>query len=238
MKDNIMQESYSVEVSFVGAEVKDMIAEAEAEQAAQKEKYKDVYNALASNVWYFNGGSDTTLNRISFTDSGAVIGQVYFDGNGKHENESRDVQVSVDDSNINLIFEDESVAGIPYTLEEDSITLEGGYFTAEEIEEQIQGYWKLRTVSFGTHEFHIHFDKGSVESERASEALDGSNGEYYYYGPDEGQYTLNFGGFDTDMRHGSEWFYNIVNGEVVILHYDNICEHTDEGFPGEDGYSF
>ena len=104
----------------------------------QKEKYKDVYNALASNVWYFNGGSDTTLNRISFTDSGAVIGQVYFDGNGKHENESRDVQVSVDDSNINLIFEDESVAGIPYTLEEDSITLEGGYFTAEEIEEQIQ----------------------------------------------------------------------------------------------------
>jgi hypothetical protein len=25
---------------------------------------------------------------------------------------------------------------------------------------------------------------------------------------------------------------------VVILHYDNICEHTDEGFPGEDGYSF
>ena len=238
MKDNIMQESYSVEASFAGAEVKDMIAEAEAEQAAQKEKYKDVYNALASNVWYFNGGSDTTLNSISFTDSGAVIGQVYFDGNGKHENESRDVQVSVDDSNINLIFEDESVAGIPYTLEEDSITLEGGYFTAEEIEEQIQGYWKLRTVSFGTHEFHIHFDKGSVESERASEALDGSNGEYYYYGPDEGQYTLNFGGFDTDMRHGSEWFYNIVDGEVVILHYDNICEHTDEEFPGEDGYSF
>ena len=176
-------------------------------------------------------GEDEHGNRIDRN-------RVYFDGNGKHENESRDVQVSVDDSNINLIFEDESVAGIPYTLEEDSITLEGGYFTAEEIEEQIQGYWKLRTVSFGTHEFHIHFDKGSVESESASEALDGSNGEYYYYGPDEGQYTLNFGGFDTDMRHGSEWFYNIVDGEVVILHYDNICEHTDEGFPGEDGYSF
>ena len=67
MKDNIMQESYSVEASFAGAEVKDMIAEAEAEQAAQKEKYKDVYNALASNVWYFNGGSDTTYRSVWMT---------------------------------------------------------------------------------------------------------------------------------------------------------------------------
>ena len=88
LKDSVVQESYDVNVSFTGFEVRDLQSEAEAEQAALKEKYKKVYDALYAQVWYFNGGSETSLNRISFSDSGAEIGQVYFDGNGKHEKES------------------------------------------------------------------------------------------------------------------------------------------------------
>ena len=238
MKEGVAQETYSVNASFDGFEVKDLLAEAEAEKAAQKEKYKDVFNALNSETWYFNGGTDTNLNRIRFSDAGAEIGQVYFDRNGKHEKERLNAQVSIDDTNIIVTLDAENSFNIPYSMEEDSVKLEGGFLTAEEIDEQIQGYWKLRQESFGTHEYHIHFDNGNVEYETAAEALNGSDGEYYYYGPYEGEYSLNFGGFDTEMSHGNNWFYNIVDGEAVVLYYDNICEKTDEEFPGEYGYYF
>jgi hypothetical protein len=102
----------------------------------------------------------------------------------------------------------------------------------------LQGYWEVRTSSsFGENEYHIYFDNGSVQSESAAESLFGSNGEYFYYGPYTGTYTLNFGGLDTEMDHGDNWFFNIIDGTVTLLHYATVCSPS-YGFPGQYGYSF
>ena len=83
----------------------------------------------------------------------------------------------------------------------------------------------------------IYFNNGKVVSENAALAYGSTSGEYYYYGPYEGSYTLNFGGLDTDMSHGSEWFFNIVDGKVVVINYDHVCKPADK-LPGEKGYKF
>ena len=81
-------------------------------QAANKElmyqKYGTVLTALNGNTWFFNGGSDTILNGISFTESDATIAQVYFDGNGKHDNGSNTYSYVVDDNNIIITMADRS----------------------------------------------------------------------------------------------------------------------------------
>lgn len=203
------------------------------------QQYGDVIEALTADTWYFNGGDDTTLNSISFTDAEATIGQVYFDGNGKHDNGSNSYAYVLDDAGISLTMADGSTLDIAYTTDGDSISLgDGEYFTADEINADIQGYWTMsNSESWGTTEKNIYFNSGSVVSEKASEAQGYDDGSYYYYGPYEGTYTINFGGFDTEMSHGSEWFFNIIDGKVTVLNYDHICTPSD-GLPGEDGYSF
>ncbi len=207
------------------------------------QKYGPVLQALNGKTWLFNGGSDTILNKISFTDTEAEIAQVYYDGNGKHDNGSNTCPFAIDDKNILITMTDGTEMEIPYTLDGDKISLEEGkYFTMEEIEAGIQGYWNLRKTQNllgknAANEYNIYFNEGKVMSESAAKAFDGAPGEYYYFGPDEGKYTLNFGGFDTEMRHGNNWFYNIIDGKVTILHYDSVCTPYDH-FPGENGYEF
>lgn len=206
-------------------------------------KYGDVLTALEGNEWYYNGGADNILNRISFKDGEAEIAQVYFDGNGKHDNGSGVYPYIVDDKNIIITMTDGSETVIAYALADGSVSLgNNDYYTLEEIDEKIQGYWRVRKSEvilgiYTENEKNIHFDNGHVESEQASLANNSTNGEYYYYGPYEGSYTLNFGGLDTDMMHGNWWFFGVVDGEVVVMSYDNICTPAD-GLPGEDGYSF
>ena len=133
---------------------------------------------------------------------------------------------------------------IPYRLSGEEIVLgEGEYFSPDQMEEGLQGYWTCTTVSTfaeysGKRNIHYLFvDHGTLKSEQAAEAVDGTDGEYYYFGPEEGSYKLGTGGFITEMRHGNEWFFNIIGGKPTILHYDNVCTPAD-GFPGQDGYSF
>ena len=207
------------------------------------QKYGPVLQAINGKTWVFNGGSDTILNKISFTDEEAEIAQVYYDGNGKHDNGSSTYSFTVDDSKILITMADGSEMEIPYTLDGDSINLEKDkYFTMEEIDAGIQGYWNLRSTNNllgnnSTVEHNIYFNDGKVTSERAAEAYGGAPGEYYYYGPETGSYTLNFGGIDTEMRHCSDLFYNIIDGKVTVLHYDSVCTPYDH-LPGENGYKF
>ena len=133
---------------------------------------------------------------------------------------------------------------IPYRLSGEEIVLgEGEYFSPDQMEEGLQGYWTCTTVSTfaefsGKRNIHYLFvDHGTLKSEQAAEAFDGTDGEYYYFGPEEGSYKLGTGGFITEMRHGNEWFFNIIDGKPTVLHYDNVCTPAD-GFPGRDGYSF
>lgn len=212
--------------------------DSEDENAQMKQQYAAVIQQLAEETWFFNGGSNTTLNGITFTEDAATITQVYFDGNGKHESGSFKYSYRIDDENITVILKDGSELVIPYVAGEDGLKLgDHEYFTTSEVDAGLQGYWKVRTSSFGTNEHHIYFNNGTVQSESASEARGRTKGEYYYYGPYKGTYTLNFGGLDTDMSHGHEWFFNIIDGTVTVLHYDHICSPSS-GFPGEHGYSF
>ncbi|SFQ25656.1 hypothetical protein SAMN02910358_01292 [Lachnospiraceae bacterium XBB1006] len=212
----------------------------EAKFGLMKEKYSDVIDALNGNKWFFNGGSDTILNMISFEDTQAIISQVYFDGNGKHENGSNNYDCAIDDKNIVLTMADESELKIEYKLSDGKIVLGGKntYLNSEEVERGIQGYWKCRT-SFADckTDSYVSFDNGKVTSEEFSEARGYTDGSYYYYGPYTGKYAINDGGFDTEMMHGKNWFFNIIDGKVTILNYDHVCKKTKK-FPGEDGYDF
>lgn len=220
---------------------------AEKINAAKKElmhaNYGDVLAALDGKTWFFNGGSDLILNGISFSDEEATIAQVYYDGNGKHDNGSNKYPYVVDDNNIIITMADGSEMEIAYSLSGKDISLGNNeYFSTEEVDAGIQGYWNIRDASniFGMKtvtDKSIYFNNGNVVSEQASLAYGGTNGEYYYYGPYEGKYTLNFGGLDTDMEHGDEWFFNIIDGKVTVVNFTHVCKPSDK-LPGENGYKF
>ena len=205
--------------------------------------YADVFVALDGNTWFYNGGADTVLNGITFSAEEATIAQVYFDGNGKHENGSDTYPYIVNDQNIVLTMADGAELAIPYALADGEVKLgNNDYFSTKEVDEGLQGCWNVRTSgsAFGSKtvsDKSILFDDGKVVSEKASLAYGSTNGDYYYYGPYEGNYTLNFGGLDTDMSHGNEWFFNIIDGKVVVLNYDHVCQPSEK-LPGEDGYQF
>ena len=213
--------------------------------AIAREKYGDVFDALAGNTWFYNGGNDTTLNRISFENDSASIAQVYFDGNGKHDNGSSECSYTVDDTNVIVSMSDGSELKIAYNLSEGKISLgDNEYYTLEEIDSGLQGYWKVKSSMIlngrqSKNEYNIFFDNGKVVSESAALANNPyyPDGYYNYFGPYEGTYKLNFGGFDTEIMHGGDWFFNIIGGKVTVLYYDHVGTPSD-GLPGQNGYSF
>lgn len=202
-----------------------------------REAYADVYAAISANTWLFNGGGDAILNYIDFKEDKASIGQVYFDGNGLHDNGVNEYSYTITDSEI-IVTTDGGELDIPYNSADSETTLgTGDYFSLAQIEESLQGYWKYSYDSFGKKEGYLLVDHGTLKSESASTALGGAPGEYYYYGPYEGSYTLGIGCFETDLFKGSNWYYNIINGVPTVLYYEHVCVPAD-GFAGENGYSF
>lgn len=203
------------------------------------EQYKDVYSALDGNMWYFNGGSDTILNRISFASDNAKIEQVYFDGNGKHDNGYNTFSFRVDDKSIIVTMKGGSELKISYKLLGSKIKLDNEkYFTIEEIDDGLQGYWHCSSSLLGLKdENYIYINNGKLTSESACEGYNLKKGQYYYYGPYLGNYTLNFGGFDSDIWDANRWFFNIINGKATLLHYDNVCSPATK-LPGKNGYKF
>lgn len=219
-----------------------------AEMAVKAEKqwalvtYADVFETLKQETWYFNGGSDTTLNYLTFTDEEATVGQVYFDGNGIHENGSNACAYVVDDTSVTITMADGTEMAISYEKGDAGITLDKEYVSFSDVKKGLMGYWKSTSKKtiigiLSVSEDNIYVGEDTLESESASLAYGGSNGEYYYYGPYKGTYTLGIGCFETEMKHGDAWFFNIIDGKPTMLHYDKVCTPTD-GFPRKDGYSF
>lgn len=192
----------------------------------------DVTTALQEQTWLFNGGEEFILNGISFTDSVATIAQVYFDGNGKHENESNSYAYEVNDGSLTLTLLDGSEMEIPYEVKNGQLCLnDGEWMSVNEVKAGLLGNWTASYSSFGcAFEYHAVIDNEMFYSEDAN-----SNGFYSVY---EGTYELNFGGFDADFMHSSTWYYNIIDGEVTLLYYTHIFSKTDEGLKGQYGYSF
>ncbi len=209
------------------------------------ENYGNVIDLLDGSIWYFNGGSNSTVKSISFSDR-AIIKEVSFDGNGKHTKTPEYYSYLIDETAITLTgrLGDELV--IPYKIESSSLLLDDGkYLTQNQVDDGLQGYWTERyTNTFlivGEHEYNIYFNKGQVTSESASEAAFGNAGEYYYYGPYKGTYEFKFGELSIKMNDkfadGNEWYFNVVNGDVVAIHNGRVCSRGN-GLPGQNGYEF
>lgn len=221
---------------------KSISAEADAAEAGEnRAAYSEVFAAISENMWLFNGGGDAILNFIDFKEDKATIGQIYYDGNGEHDNGTNEYNYTISDESITVATTEGGEIVIPYSMADGNLTLgNGDYLTLDQVEEGLQGYWKYTAHSdFGNtdSEGYLLVDHGTLRSESASEVQGGAPGDYYYYGPYDGTYTLGFGVFDTDLFKGHNWYYNIIDGVPTVLRYDTVCERA-EGFPGENGYSF
>ncbi len=216
---------------------------AKIEEAKTALKIENAKELLCKGTWFFNGGSDSTVNNISFTKENAIIGQTYFDGNGAQNKEDVNCSYTIDSENIIVTLADMSELKISYEVDGDEIELgEDEYFTPEEVEEGLEGYWTLfytETLlgSTGSHEYIYHYKDGKVVFESASTAYGTTNGEYYYYGPHSGTYKVDENGLTVDARNSWQFGFNIIDGEVVMVRCERVCKRTD-GFKGENGFDF
>lgn len=204
--------------------------------------YGDVIERLSQNTWYFNGGSDSVLNVLRFSDEEAIINQCTSDGNGTHPSADKIYSYLVDAENIIITLADGSEMEIPYSFDGVILALGSGeYLTEQQVEEGLNGYWKLRNADtvLGMrleNEYNIYFENGHVVSENAAKSDRAAQG-YFYYGPHEGSYSVKLGCIDTDLRNGTLWSFNVIDGKVTVLHGGKACTPSN-GFPGEHGYHF
>ena len=209
------------------------------EEAKTALKIEEAKALLFNGTWFFNGGTDYTVNNISFTEEAAIIGQTYYDGNGRHDKEDVSCAYTVDSENIVVTLADGSELKISYSVKKDKIKLgKNEYFTAKEVEEGLQGYWTTKeNTEYGKKEYIYYYKNGNVKFEYASEAMGYNDGSYYYYGPKTGTYVMDNDGLSVDASNSWQFGFNIIDGEVAMVRCTSVCKRTS-GFKGEDGYSF
>ncbi len=213
-----------------------------AEKGLMFQQYGDVIQLMTAGVWFYNGGSNDTLNRITFTEDVAIVTQYLSDGNGVHESWTEEGTYTLDEGSIALTFADGTTQEISYTVADAALTLEGGYLTPAEVEADLQGYWNVRTSStvlgiFTSSEYIFFFDDGSLTYEDASLALNGAPGEYYYYGPYTGTYVVDENGLTADIRNSWQVGFNVIDSKAVMVRCGDVCTPIS-GFKGLNGYSF
>ena len=108
-------------------------------------EFGDVVQLLEKGVWFFNGGSDATVNRLEFKKNRAAICQIYTDGNGQHTGDDTQFSYTLDEENVTIRLADGSELVIPYSVDGDALIIGNNeYLTPEQIEADLQGYWGLR----------------------------------------------------------------------------------------------
>ena len=215
--------------------------------AAQKEMmyvtYADLFAALENGVWFYEDTSVNAVNVLSFTRENANLKDVWYDGNGAHVSADIPCAYTVDDMNITITLQDQTQMVIPYVMDGTNVIFSGEYFTAQQVEEALQGYWGLLKLNynmitgFAYGEYIYYFNNGSVEFESAVEAYGYDDGTYYYYGPDYGTYTIGTDGLVVDASNNWQFGFLISEGEVVMCRCGDICSRYS-GFKGLEGYDF
>lgn len=201
--------------------------------------------AIVGTKWYCEADTSNSIVVWEFFEETVSRNRYFIDGNGMHEStkESGTYKFSSDVLTVSFDSTDET---IPYTFADGQFVLDGGkFFSPQMVEEGLQGHWMLRDVSYipivgtSTNEYHIEFTNGAFTEEHAADAYNGAPGEYYYYGPKEGTYTLGEGcSFDTDTDElETNYFFLITDGKVTVHHYQKTMKHEGE-FPGQNGYIF
>lgn len=198
--------------------------------------------ALNGTKWFSAVETSNSVVVWDFFEESLQCSKYFFDGNGIHESDKNVAEYELEKDVIKAKFEDNEIL-IPYTFENDEIHLEKGkYFSVQDIEDGIQGCWTfhkkdyISSIRMSTeNEYNIQFNAGTMINESAGRAYTGEG--YYYYGPNEGTYTIGNGKFETEAKHGGEFFFNVYEGKVNLYHYGDRMTPSD-GLPGEDGYVF
>ena len=206
-------------------------------------QYGEVIQLMTEGTWFYESDAELSVNRISFTQDAAVISQISYTGNGKSISEETSFSYLVDASNIIVSLADGSEHVIPYAVDNGMLKLgHNDYYTIEEVDAELQGYWtsresdKILGISTSS-EYKISIDHGVIKYENAAKAYGGRNGEYYYYGPHEGTYTITAYGLNADVRNGLLFGFGIVDGKVTLIRATHVCV-PGSGLKGEKGYSF
>lgn len=208
---------------------------AQATRKLMYEKYDDVIQLMSEGVWFYNvSGAINAVNRLTFSGEAAQITVFISDGNGVDSDINRTAKFTVDESYITFTDSYDGEISIPYRVENGTLILDGGYLTPEEVDADLQGYWRVRDFSS---EYIYYFEDGKVSYEYAAESYWGSNGEYFYYGPYEGTYTIDENGLNADVSNNWQFAFNVIDGKAVMVRCGHICSSTS-GFKGENGYSF
>lgn len=204
----------------------------------------EVVKLIDEKVLYYNGGNDTTLCQITFTEQEATIVKVKFDGNGQQKLSTDVYNWDLDTEKI--IVNDE--LSIEYKVENGNITFEEGkYFTTEQVIKGIQGYWKLRSTTyvlgkFITSEYNIYINGDKITAQSATEASYG-DADYYYDKPEKKSYSLNIGEIKAPNKDGTisgtfmGFSFNIIDGQVKVLHYNKVMERA-KSLPNVNSYVF
>lgn len=208
------------------------------------QKYGDVIDLLKEGAWFFSSGSVNVVNRLMFNSEYATVTPIFYDGNGHHNESNLTFTYTMDDKEITIKDEGSVYRTIPYSVKDEKIELgDGDYFTPEEVDANLQGYWDCRTSSvvlgmISANEYVIQFDNGQMTYENAAKAAPKFGYEYFYYGPYSGTYTVTKDGLTTQTGHNDWQFgFNIIDGKVVAMRCDDSCTPCS-GFKGKDGYSF
>jgi len=203
--------------------------------------YDDVRSQLNGRTWYYNGGTDTEVNSITFSTNAATIAQtVRLDWGGRTAGEGKEYEFSIDDKKITIPM-DESEMTIPYSFDGEVLKLgSGDYLTAEEVDDAIQGYWTTGLLVKTNQDFtyisqnDILFDKGAVTwSSAGSSSLTPD----VFYPKKDGpySYTIGFGRIESEMPNSLSWEWDIIGGKPIIKYIEDTCERSD-GFPTQDEY--
>lgn len=138
-------------------------------------KYGKILSLLAeTSPWFYNGGSNSLLNGISFSGADisvdstsysgnggqrrndvsapgaleATIDTVFFDGNGSHHQKSDTHPFEIDDSKITVNLENDFTLTIPYSVNGGVLRLgDGEYFTVQNVDTGLQGFWSVQYSS-------------------------------------------------------------------------------------------
>ena len=197
-----------------------------------------VLKLINKQILYYNCGSDVELCQAIFNNDKVTINYIKYDGNGGHVT-ANDYNWNVDNNNITINDD----LKIPYNIENNNITFDkNAYFTPEEIQKGIQGYWKLDNTTYVLGQIikgkvNIYINGNNITYQDATQSKYDPN-EYFYSGPEEKTYTLENGQIQIDSdAANSPYYFNIIEGEVKVLYYYKVMERTDS-LPDVNSYKF
>lgn len=209
------------------------------------DNYSNIVTALEKTTWYGNSDEETKIICYTFSGNSITQKEFYIDGNGKQDFSISCYKYIVSKDAIVFVDSCNNITNVSYSYDNGELVLgNDSFYSTQSINNAIQGYWGnteydyIMGLGITSSKYSILFSGDGLTYEYASLNKNRNvNYKYWYYGPLEGQFVLDDGTISSDAIKNSDWFVNVYNSEVIVLHYTHKCSKTDS-LPGKDGYSF